>query len=96
MKTTEKQIVGALRVWWIPQVPMNPFLASVANSDEAKLLLKTLADYDIFQFENNVKPDYSNAGGLEQFDGEEWTEWENEHGECIDDVMNEEEAGGAR
>lgn len=63
MKTTiekaEKLKVGALRVWWIPQVPMSPFRVDVANVEEAKLLLRTLADYDIFQFENNMKPDYS-------------------------------------
>ncbi len=55
---------GMLRVWWIPQVPMKSFNIEVFSLEEAKLLLDTLAEYDRFQFENNIKPDYSNAGGL--------------------------------
>ena len=72
-----------LRVWWIPQVPMNPFYVDVKTLEEADLLLTTLAEYDKFQYENRVKPDYSNAGGLqvwddnleEDEDGEKWTDW---------------------
>lgn len=67
-----------LRVWWIPQVPMNPFYQEVRNLDEAKLLLETLAKYDTFQLENNVKPDYCNSGGLESFEDGEWSEWYND------------------
>lgn len=69
-----------LRVWWVPQVPMKSFLVDVKTLEEADLLLTTLADYDIFQFENNVKPDYSNVGGLMYFDEVEkdWFDWEDE------------------
>jgi hypothetical protein len=85
---------GDLKVWWIPQVPMGSFDTPVKNLDEAKLLLRTLARYDIFQFENRVKPDYCNAGGLSVFnqygDGE-WTDWYNEEGDGIDDVMRAED-----
>lgn len=78
-----------MRVWWIPQVPMKPFHVDVKTLDEAKLLLNTLAQYDLFQLENNIKPDYSNAGGLEMYDEEEgdWFEWSNEDGDQIDEVM---------
>ena len=66
-----------LRVWWVPQVPMPAFRQEVETVLEAKLLLHTLALYDRFQYENNVKPDYCSAGGLEEFDpeDEEWIEW---------------------
>ena len=38
---------------------------------EAKHFLSAFAYYDLFQFEHNVKPDFSNIGGLEVFeDGE--------------------------
>lgn len=43
-----------------------------------------LANYDIFQFENHIKPDYWNVSGLEvyeaaAFDGEPgWCEWYDE------------------
>jgi hypothetical protein len=81
---TEKK--GDLRVWWIPQVPMKSFKWAVSSVSEAKNILNLLAKYDIFQFENRVKPDYANVGGLEVFNGEEWEEWENEEGQNIDEV----------
>ena len=65
-----------MRVWWVPQIPMKPFRVDVEDLAQAKLLIKTLAEYDIFQFENNIKPDYCNAGGLEVFEDGEWVEWE--------------------
>lgn len=86
-------IKGDLRVWWIPQVPGTPFYVSVKTVDEAILLLNTLADYDCFQFENNIKPDYCNAGGLMVYDSEDgeddnaWTEWHNDDGDDIDAVL---------
>jgi hypothetical protein len=76
-----------LRVWWIPQVPMKPFHIDVKNIEQAVLILRTLADYDAFQFKNNVKPDYCNAGGLEIFNvsEQEWEEWADEDGDEIDE-----------
>lgn len=75
-----------LRVWWIPQVPMSPFLVDVDSVSEGVKMLDALARYDQFQYENRVKPDYSNAGGLEMFDPEDrtdgpdgtWTDWYDE------------------
>lgn len=72
-----------LRVWWIPQIPMNPFMVEVKDLTEAKKILNTLADYDQFQLDNNIKPDYSNCGGLEIFDGQEWSEFEDGNGNDI-------------
>ena len=69
-------VEGDLRVWWIPQVPMAPFRVPVLTPFEAQKIITTLADYDAFLFENNVKPDYCNAGGLEVFEDGEWCEWE--------------------
>lgn len=73
-----------LRVWWIPQVPGKPFHVEVAGVAEAKKLLDTLAKYDLFQFEHNIKPDYCNAGGLEICNDGEWEEWEDANGESIE------------
>lgn len=65
-----------LKVWWIPQVPMRPFEVPVSTVQEGVKLMKALADYDAFQFENLIKPDYCNAGGLMQLDDDgEWTDW---------------------
>ncbi len=74
------------RVWWIPQVPMTPFYTPVKTLEEAVLVLDTLAKYDLFQLANNIKPDYSNTGGLEVMVNGEWEEWENEDGEDIDEL----------
>lgn len=72
-----------LRVWWIPQIPMEPFRVLVDSVEEAKKLLKVLANYDLFQFEHNIKPDYCNIGGLEEFDGKEWCDWVDESGDPL-------------
>jgi len=56
---------GEFRVWWVPQVPMQPFLVSVSSLAEAVRLLDALAEYDLFQVRHNIKPDYVNAGGVQ-------------------------------
>lgn len=91
MKPKEPK-VGDLRVWWIPQVPMKAFRVPVKDIEQAKFTLDLLANYDIFQFENHVKPDYSNVGGLEVYvedagEGKpDWEEWEDEEGNDIDNT----------
>ena len=80
---------GALRVWWVPQVPGKPFHVAVDSPAEAKKLLDVLAQYDAFQFANRIKPDYCNAGGLARYepdgdDGFDWYEWADENGDDID------------
>jgi Superinfection exclusion gene product 17 len=56
-----------LKVWWAPQVSMKPFYVSVDSVLEAQKILDTLAEYDLFQFENRVRRNYANAGGLQEF-----------------------------
>lgn len=79
----------SLRVWWIPQIPGTPFRVPVESLAEAKLLLDTLAKYDLFQYKQNIKPDYSNAGGLEMLEDGEWTDWTDNDGNDIDDLSME-------
>jgi len=81
---------GDLKVWHIPQVPGKPFEVPVNTLEEAKIILNVLADYDIFQYENNIKPDYCNVQGLEvyeqNFDGDgndDWVDWCDEDGNDI-------------
>ena len=72
-----------LRVWWAPQVPCELFFVNVKTVQEGVMIMVTLAEYDKFQFEKNIKPDYSSAGGLEMFDPNDkeenshgsWTDW---------------------
>jgi len=88
--TKAQSELGDLRVWWIPQVPMQAFRVLVKDIEQAKLILNTLADYDLLQLRNNIKPDYANVGGLEVYvndagDGiPDWEEWEDEEGNDID------------
>ena len=79
-----------LRVWWIPQVPMKPFHFTVFTLCEAKMLIIALGEYDLFQYKNKIKPDYSNAGGLEEYVDGEWLEYEDEEGRTIDEIEYEE------
>ena len=77
---------GTLRVWHIPQVPGTAFRVVVESPREAKKILDVLANYDAFQFEHNIKPDYCNAAGLEVYEDVEWTEWYDKDGDGIDDT----------
>ena len=76
---------GDLQVWWIPQVPGEPFYVSVMDLAQAVLISDALSDYDAFQFENRIKPDYCNAGGLETFEDGEWVDWHSDDGDSFDD-----------
>lgn len=66
-----------LRVWWVPQIPCEPFIVPVTSVEEGAKILDVLADYDLFQYRNKIKSDFSNAGGLEEQDPEadEWVSW---------------------
>lgn len=73
----DNKVEKKLRVWHIPQIPMKAFHVPVTDVEDAIRVLNILWDYDTFQFENDVKGDYSNASGLEEYDHEtkEWSEW---------------------
>jgi hypothetical protein len=75
---------GDLRVWWIPQVPGKSFYVRISSPQEAKKILDVLANYDQFQLDHKIKPDYSNAGGLEVFNGEDWEDWQDQDGDDIE------------
>jgi len=84
-----------LRVWHIPQVPMKSFVVEVNSVEEGVRMMDALAEYDMFQYENNIKPDYCNASGLQMWDEslteadmadmeltDKWIDW---HSEYYDD-----------
>lgn len=80
---------GELRVWHIPQIPGPAFHVGVDSPQEAQRVIQVLAQYDLFQFKHKIKPDYSNASGLEVFthdcDGEgthDWEEWYDVETDC--------------
>lgn len=55
---------GDMQVWWIPQVPGKCFEVEISSLEEGVKVMEILANYDAFQFEHNIKPDYCNAGGI--------------------------------
>ena len=67
-----------LKVWWIPQVPGKSFEVPVSTVAEGVKILNVLAAYDSFQFENKIKPDYCNVGGLSMLEDGEWCDWYDE------------------
>ena len=75
--------MAKLRVWWIPQVPMEAFYVPVESPEEGQKVMNILATYDCFQYNHNVKPDYCNIGGLQQYDEDtgEWEDWLYDDGE---------------
>lgn len=84
IKLKQNPVEDDLRVWHIPQVPMRSFLIDVKDLEEAKKILIVLAEYDEFQYNNDVKGDYSNAAGLLVYTGYEWVDWEDLDGNDID------------
>lgn len=65
-----------------PASPDESIPCRCGNARRSVKVLDILADYDMFQFENRVKPDYCNAQGLEEWDEQEdgWCEWYSEDG----------------
>jgi hypothetical protein len=76
-----------LRVAHYPQIPCMPFYVKVKDLEEAKKIINVLANYDLFQYENRIKPDYSNATVVEEFYEEEgeWISWSDDE-TGIDDI----------
>lgn len=84
---------NTLRVWWAPQVPSRPFYVPATDLAQAQLILNTLARYNLFSAPRpmHIKPDYTNTGGLEVFDGDGWFEWDDEDGNSIHDLLKNED-----
>lgn len=83
---TDNAKEGDLMVWWIPQIGMcgDPFEYPVPSIEAAAVLIDALGMYDLYQYDNLIKPDYSNMGGLHVFESGEWSDWE--HPETFDDI----------
>lgn len=66
-----------LQVWWYPQIQINkPFKVDVESVWDGVRIMDILADYDLYQYQKHVKPDYNNVGGLMMSEnGENWEDW---------------------
>ena len=52
-------------------------------------MMSVLGAYDLFQLKNNIKPDFSNTGGLEVFEDGEWVDYYDKDGRDIDEHFEE-------
>ena len=69
------------KVWYIPQVPAEPVEVEwIEDVNTAIKVYGWMVKLSIYEFNNNIKLDYSDAGGI-QFENENW-DWE--------DIENEE------
>jgi len=68
--------VAKFKVWHIPQIPGKAFEFETQDLATAKTVMDQLALYDLFQFENNIKPDYANMGGISEWNEEEQEWWD--------------------
>lgn len=73
---------GDMRVWWIQNVPNDPAYYPVLTPNAAKKVLENLANRDLALGEEIV---FSNAGGLQVFEGGEWVDWWSDDGQDIDE-----------
>jgi len=67
-----------LRVWWRPIAGGDPIIfVRVRSRREAKLVCRTLCEYDIFLVASRIwndESDLDNSGGVEKFDGRDWVD----------------------
>lgn len=72
--------MARFKAWYIPQVPMHPFEVECETAEQAWDALDLITNFSIFEFENNVKPDYSDVGGVSEWDeaDQEWNDLEPE------------------
>lgn len=72
------------KIFYIPQVPMPAFEREYEDFETAKEVLNAIINFSIFEYDNNVKPDYSDVAGISYWEEAE-QDWED-----IDDMLWEE------
>ncbi len=78
-----------IRVWHVAQVPGKHFHVDVDDLNEAVKVRDALAEYDLFQFRNKIRGDFTNASGIEYFDPRDGGEWVEVDEDDIDDLLTE-------
>lgn len=72
------------KLWHIPQIPGQPIVIEFEYVADAVMVSDILADYDQFQLDTNIKPDYSNASGIMV-----WNEEDGSYEDVDDDLEGE-------
>lgn len=63
------------KIFYIPQVPMPAFEREYEDFETAKEVLNAIINFSIFEYDNNVKPDYSDVAGISFWEEAE-QDWE--------------------
>ena len=63
------------KIFYIPQVPMPAFEREYEDFETAKEVLNAIINFSIFEYDNNVKPDYSDVAGISYWEEAE-QDWE--------------------
>lgn len=79
--------MNKLRIAYIPQVPGQPFYKEVASIKQALLIGKTLVDFSLFEYEQRVKPDYTDFIDLEELNDGEWEAWYNDEWQDFSELL---------
>lgn len=53
------------RIWYVPQIPCESFKREYSSVEECLETLELLTDFSRFEYENKIKPDYSEMFGME-------------------------------
>lgn len=89
------------KIWYNHQVPGPSYEREVPNPEVGQQILDTIYDVALYQFRNNMIPDYANSGGIVYLDEDgEWSDydpddWEDAY-EYPDDANAREHAGYTR
>jgi len=76
-----------LRVWNIVNPPASPSFYPVFSIAQARSLINSLADAQLCD-----RKVICNAFGLETLENGQWTEWHDDSGNSIDDLLETEDA----
>lgn len=70
--------MSRFKAWYIPQIPMKAFEVERDTAAEAKAALDLITDFSIFEYDNKIKPDYADVGGVMEWDDAEsdWIDYE--------------------
>lgn len=60
------------RAVYVPQVPMKGIVIEAPSLEKAVYALESMIALSVFEYDNNVKPDYSDMAVIERWDGDEW------------------------
>lgn len=72
------------KVWYIPQVPMKAFEHVVDDLKTAENVLSAIYEFSAFEYENKVKPDYADMGGIAEWNTTDKS-WEDVDGDRLTD-----------